>query len=146
MVRSPGPCPRARATWRCEWQGADADWLWSQVYFHKQLHAGNTTNKETRCQRNAPAVIYHRLSELIGGSLSTAAPYPAVSTSRHPSAIPWYIWLGIAAITSSSIGGAWDVSWHRSIGRDSFWTPAHMAIYACGVVAAIICAWLVVKC
>jgi len=20
----------------------------------------------------------------------------------------------------------WDISWHRSIGRDSFWTPAHM--------------------
>jgi hypothetical protein len=35
------------------------------------------------------------------------------------------------------IGGHWDVSWHRSIGRDSFWTPPHMAIYGCGVLAAI---------
>jgi hypothetical protein len=77
--------------------------------------------------------------------LSTAAHYPAVFTSRHPSAIPWYIWLGVAAITSSSIGGAWDVSWHRSIGRDTFWTPAHMAIYACGVLAGIICSWLIVE-
>ena len=49
------------------------------------------------------------------------------------------------AITSSSIGGAWDVSWHRTIGRDTFWTPAHMAIYACGVLAGIICSWLIVK-
>jgi hypothetical protein len=77
--------------------------------------------------------------------MSTAAHYPTVFTTRHPSAIPWYIWLGVAAITSSSIGGAWDVSWHRSIGRDSFWTPAHMAIYACGVLAGIICTWLIVK-
>ena len=77
--------------------------------------------------------------------MSTAAHYPAVFTSRHPSAIPWYIWLGVVAITSSSIGGAWDVSWHRSIGRDTFWTPAHMAIYACGVLAGIICSWLIVK-
>jgi hypothetical protein len=77
--------------------------------------------------------------------LSTAAHYPTVFTSRHPSAIPWYIWLGVAAITSSSIGGAWDVSWHRSIGRDTFWTPAHMAIYACGVLAGIICSWLIVQ-
>jgi hypothetical protein len=38
------------------------------------------------------------------------------------------------------------VSWHRSIGRDSFWTAAHMAIYACGVLAGIICSWLIVKC
>ena len=92
-----------------------------------------------------PAVVYDRLSDFIGGSLSTAANYPAVFTSRHHSAIPWYIWLGVVAITSSSIGGAWDVSWHRSIGRDTFWTPAHMAIYACGVLAGIICCWLIAK-
>ena len=88
--------------------------------------------------------------------MSTAANRPAVFASppavadadvqARPSAIPWYIWAGVLAITSSSIGGAWDVSWHRSIGRDTFWTPAHMAIQACAVVAAIICAWLVVKC
>jgi hypothetical protein len=77
--------------------------------------------------------------------MSTAANYPAVYTSRSPSSIPWYIWVGVLAITSSSIGGAWDVSWHRSIGRDTFWTPAHMAIYACGVLAGIICAWLIAK-
>jgi hypothetical protein len=88
--------------------------------------------------------------------MSTAANHPAVFASpagvagaqvkARRSTIPWYIWAGVLAITSSSIGGAWDVSWHRSIGRDTFWTPAHMAIQACGVVAAIICAWLVVKC
>ena len=77
--------------------------------------------------------------------MSTAAHYPAVSTSRSPSSIPWYIWVGVLAITSSSIGGAWDVSWHRSIGRDTFWTPAHMAIYACGVLAGVICACLIAK-
>src|SRR5271169_7008353 len=58
--------------------------------------------------------------------------------------VPWYLWCGALAITSASIGGAWDVSWHRSIGRDTFWTPAHMAIYACGVLAAIICGYLIV--
>jgi hypothetical protein len=60
--------------------------------------------------------------------------------------LPWYIWTGVLAVTSASIGGAWDVSWHRSIGRDTFWTPAHMAIYACGVLAAIIAVWLVAAC
>jgi hypothetical protein len=77
--------------------------------------------------------------------MSAAATYPAVYTAPRPG-VPWYIWAGVLAITSSSIGGAWDVSWHRSIGRDTFWTPAHMAIQVCGVVAAIICAWLIVKC
>jgi len=67
-------------------------------------------------------------------------------TPVQPASVPWYIWTGVLAVTSASIGGAWDVSWHRSIGRDTFWTPAHMAIYACGLLAAIIGAWLVGKC
>ena len=62
---------------------------------------------------------------------------------RSAAAVPWYVWCGVIAVTSASIGGAWDVSWHRSIGRDTFWTPAHMAIYACGVLAAIACSYLI---
>jgi hypothetical protein len=57
--------------------------------------------------------------------------------------VPWYIWAGALAVTSASIGGQWDVAWHRSIGRDTFWTPAHMAIYACGVIAGIVGLYLV---
>jgi hypothetical protein len=85
--------------------------------------------------------------------MSTAANQPGVFVAPaaraearvHTASIPWYIWTGVIAITSSAVGGAWDVSWHRSIGRDTFWTPAHLAIYACGVLAGIICSWLIVK-
>ena len=69
----------------------------------------------------------------------TLAPDAAISSSSAP----WYVWWGALAVTSATIGGSWDVSWHRSIGRDTFWTPAHMAIYACGVLAAIICGYLI---
>src|ERR1700674_5136304 len=68
----------------------------------------------------------------------------AVQTEE--SGIAWYLWCAVLAVTSVSIGAHWDVSWHRSIGRDTFWTPAHMAIYACGVLAAIIGGWLVARC
>src|SRR5260370_26348587 len=85
--------------------------------------------------------------------MSTAANRPATCASSATSqvqsrsaSVPWYVWTGVVAVTSASVGGAWDVSWHRSIGRDTFWTPAHMAIYACGVLAGIVCAWLVVNC
>jgi hypothetical protein len=60
-------------------------------------------------------------------------------------AISWYVWAGLFGVTSASIGAAWDVSWHRSIGRDSFLTPAHIAIYLCGVVAAIVCGYLILS-
>jgi hypothetical protein len=58
-------------------------------------------------------------------------------------AIPWYLWCSALAVTSAYIGGYWDISWHRSIGRDTFWTPPHMAIYACGVLAGVSSAYLV---
>ena len=72
-----------------------------------------------------------------------AAAQPAPAAITRSARIPWSIWAGVAAVTSASIGGAWDVSWHRSIGRDTFWTPAHMAIYACGVLAGIVGVYLV---
>ena len=49
------------------------------------------------------------------------------------------------AATSIVIGILWDISWHRSIGRDTFWTPAHMAIYFGGVLAGLSAAALVWK-
>src|ERR1700687_3602535 len=62
---------------------------------------------------------------------------PSFSIAKRESSIPWYLWCVVLAVTSVTIGGHWDVSWHRSIGRDTFWTPAHMAIPACAVLAAI---------
>src|SRR5215470_3258576 len=55
----------------------------------------------------------------------------------------WYIWCAIAAITCAMTGVHWDISWHRSIGRDTFWTPAHIDIYFCGVLAGISCGYLI---
>jgi hypothetical protein len=69
----------------------------------------------------------------------------ATITRSRASAVPWYIWTGAIAVTCATIGGAWDVSWHRSIGRDSFWTPAHLMIQACGVLAAVVGMWLVLS-
>ena len=58
------------------------------------------------------------------------------------STIPWSIYAVLFASTSVVIGVIWDISWHRSIGRDTFWTPAHLAIYLGGVVAGLTCGWL----
>ena len=35
------------------------------------------------------------------------------------------------------VGVYWDISWHMSIGRDSFWTPAHLVIQAGGLIAGL---------
>src|SRR3989442_5119644 len=59
--------------------------------------------------------------------------------------IPWYIWCAVLAVTSVMVGTHWDISWHISIGRDTFWTPAHMAIYFGGVLAGGVGGWLVIR-
>jgi hypothetical protein len=74
---------------------------------------------------------------------NTSSLGPDNTGSKSANSIPWYLWCSVLAVTSVSIGAHWDVSWHRSIGRDTFWIPAHIAIYACGVLAAISCGYLV---
>ena len=64
-------------------------------------------------------------------------------TVQGRTTLPWYLWAAAAAVTSAYIGGYWDISWHRSIGRDTFWSPPHMAIYACGVLAGLSAAYLI---
>jgi hypothetical protein len=57
----------------------------------------------------------------------------------------WQSLLMATALTSIVIGIVWDISWHETIGRDTFWTPAHMAIYFGGVLAGSVGGWLAVK-
>jgi hypothetical protein len=74
-----------------------------------------------------------------------AATLPHVPAAPKSARIPWYLWCATLAVASVTIGAHWDVSWHRSIGRDTFWTPAHMAIYLCGVLAGICCGYLILR-
>jgi hypothetical protein len=71
-------------------------------------------------------------------------PDAAAPTAAAP-AVPWPLVAVAFASTSIIVGVLWDISWHRSIGRDSFWTPAHLAIYLGGIVAGLSCGWLVLR-
>src|SRR5271170_3238316 len=64
-------------------------------------------------------------------------------SSSDLTSVPWYIWSLFAAVVSVVIGGYWDISWHMSIGRDSFWTPAHILIQMCGIIGGLSCAYLI---
>jgi hypothetical protein len=43
----------------------------------------------------------------------------------------------VVAITFSGVGIIWDISWHKSIGRDSFLTPPHVLVYLSGILAGL---------
>ena len=79
-------------------------------------------------------------------SIPLAHPISARTAERASAesmSIPWYIWTCMISVLSAVIGAAWDISWHESVGRDSFWTPAHMAIYLSGVLAGLSCGYLI---
>jgi hypothetical protein len=78
----------------------------------------------------------------LSSTLQTGA---AERVSAKSLSIPWYIWCNVIAVSSSVIGGVWDISWHESVGRDTFWTPAHMLIYLCGVLSGLTCGYVILS-
>jgi hypothetical protein len=74
-------------------------------------------------------------------SIDIPVPKATSATFRIPAAI----WCMLVAITSDMIGGYWDVAWHQSIGRDTFWTPAHFAIQLCGVLGGLTSGFLILS-
>lgn len=72
------------------------------------------------------------------GRFPRAASAESVASVR----VPWSIYAVLFASTSVILGVMWDISWHRTIGRDTFWTPAHLAIYLGGVLAGLTSGWV----
>src|SRR2546428_13896205 len=66
-------------------------------------------------------------------------------TSVKTAAVSGYARAVLAGATSIVLGIMWDISWHRTIGRDTFWTPAHMLVYLGGIVAGTSCGYVVLK-
>jgi len=84
----------------------------------------------------------------MAGAIPLGQPFQARldgHTSARVESVPWPIWLMITGITSSMIGGHWDIAWHMSIGRDSFWTPAHILIQLNGVLVGMACGYMILS-
>ena len=77
--------------------------------------------------------------------MAQSVPLPLAASQGQTStgSVPWPLLAGAAAITSIVFGLYWDISWHMTIGRDSFWTPAHLAIQFGALLAAVSCGYLV---
>jgi len=84
--------------------------------------------------------------------MADSIPLPSQVRARSSSyagtltrSIPWYIWSCLTAVICSVIGGAWDISWHESVGRDTFWTAPHLLIQLCGIVSGLSCGYLILS-
>jgi hypothetical protein len=69
----------------------------------------------------------------------------AAETSASSSATSWVSRIVMLGATFIVVGILWDISWHRTIGRDTFWTPAHLAIQLGGLIGGLTAGWLVIR-
>lgn len=82
--------------------------------------------------------------------MAHSAPYPVSASAQSAvfdrvAEIPWYVWCSAIAVTSTTVGLYWDISWHTSIGRDTFWTPAHLCIHFGAIVAGFSSMYLILS-
>jgi hypothetical protein len=57
----------------------------------------------------------------------------------------WPLHVVLASSCAVVIGLIWDISWHRTIGRDTFWSPPHLLEQIAAAAAGLSCGWLVLK-
>ena len=57
----------------------------------------------------------------------------------------WPLYAVLVASICIVVGLIWDISWHRSIGRDTFWSPPHLLEQLAAIVAGSSCGWLVLR-
>jgi hypothetical protein len=57
----------------------------------------------------------------------------------------WPLYAVLFSSVSIVVGLIWDISWHRTIGRDTFWSPPHVLEQLAAVVAGSSCGWLVLQ-
>ena len=67
------------------------------------------------------------------------------SAPAHSEELPRSVYLAVAGLACLPIGMIWDISHHSTIGRDTFWTPAHIIIQLGGIVPALLFAAIALK-
>ena len=80
-----------------------------------------------------------------------AASIPAETTgtvTRTAEPIAAVVLVTRAVIVAAAlivIGLIWDIAWHRSVGRDTFWSPPHLVEYAAAIIVGLSCGWLILR-
>lgn len=79
------------------------------------------------------------------GAPTSAKVEQAAFALPRAHAIPWPTWACFFAPLCIITGLYWDISWHETIGRDAFWTPAHLLIQFGAVLAGVASLWMIAQ-
>ena len=82
-----------------------------------------------------------------------ATTIPVTQDTSHPGsrmaaaslAGEWPVYAVLIASASIIIGLIWDISWHRTIGRDTFWSPPHLMQQGGAIISGLSCGYLALK-
>jgi len=74
---------------------------------------------------------------------ATASTAPRDAVCRAP--LPRAVVVAVIGLAALPLGLIWDISHHSTIGRDTFWTPAHIIIQLGGIIPALLFAGIALK-
>jgi len=99
---------------------------------------------EIRYDRDAIARLA-RATALMDTAIDSFSADRVAIENAHARSDAWVAFALVLAATFVSVGLSWDISWHLTIGRDTFWTPAHMFIYIGGAVSGWLSGWVAIQ-
>lgn len=77
-----------------------------------------------------------------GATAEVIAPAPErAAVDTNTLRLPIQAYASVLAVACLPLGMLWDISWHISIGRDTFWAPAHIVMQIGGIVPALLFGW-----
>jgi hypothetical protein len=66
-------------------------------------------------------------------------------TQTNSASATWFIATIVASATGIVLGLLWDISWHMTVGRDTFWTPPHVLEYVSAICAGLACGYVILR-
>ena len=76
--------------------------------------------------------------------MNPAPALPVEHATAQSEALPaWPLYSVVFSSACIVIGLIWDISWHSTVGRDTFWTAPHLLEQLGAIVAGLSCGWLV---
>jgi hypothetical protein len=76
---------------------------------------------------------------------ASAAKQRAGDAAGEYQTVDWPIYAVVFASACIVTGLLWDISWHRTIGRDTFWSPPHVLEQIAAIVAGLSCGYVVLR-
>lgn len=78
-------------------------------------------------------------------AVQQAIPAGMAEERKAAARLPWHCLAAVLGAACIPIGALWDISWHSTIGRDTFWTPAHITIHLGGLIPGFTAGWLALR-